>query len=116
RIPRTSARLTAISSTRATAGSSAASGWPGTQIDVNKKNISEAQDLDLLDFHPAKSDMRADVLAGLRAKEKWLSSMYFYDERGSQLFDEICELPEYYPTRTELEIMETHIGEMCELI
>lgn len=83
---------------------------------MNKKNNSEAQNLDLHDFHPAKSGMRADVLAGLRAQEKWLSSMYFYDERGSQLFDEICELPEYYPTRTELEIMDTHIGEMCELI
>lgn len=74
------------------------------------------QDLDLHDFHPKKSDMRSDVLAGLKAREKWLSSMYFYDERGSKLFDEICELPEYYPTRTELQIMQENIDDICDTL
>ncbi len=60
--------------------------------------------------------MLADVLRGLTADEKWLSSLYFYDARGSQLFDEICELPEYYPTRTELAIMEANIGAMSRLL
>lgn len=46
-----------------------------------------------------------DVLDGLSAEEKHLSSKYFYDERGSKLFDEICELDEYYLTRTELQIL-----------
>lgn len=73
-------------------------------------------ELELLDLHPGRKDMLADVLAGLKAKEKWLSSMYFYDERGSQLFDEICELPEYYPTRTELSIMDANIEEICDLL
>lgn len=76
----------------------------------------DSNDLELLDLHPARKDMLADVLNGLKADEKWLSSMYFYDERGSKLFDEICELPEYYPTRTELSIMEANIGEMCDLL
>ncbi|HEX7047728.1 MAG TPA: L-histidine N(alpha)-methyltransferase [Gammaproteobacteria bacterium] len=78
-------------------------------------NIVE-NELELLDFHPASKDMLADVLRGLTAEHKWLSSLYFYDARGSQLFDEICELPEYYPTRTELAIMEANIDEMSELL
>ena len=60
--------------------------------------------------------MRSEVLASLQAPDKWLSSMYFYDERGSQLFDDICELPEYYPTRTELGIMKANIREICDAL
>ena len=53
---------------------------------------------------------RADIIDGLngdqsRGGQKTLPCKYFYDEVGSQLFDEICELDEYYVTRTELEIM-----------
>lgn len=76
----------------------------------------ETSDVALTDFHPPRKDMLEDVVRGLRADPKWLSSMYFYDERGSKLFDEICELPEYYPTRTELSIMNSNIGEICELL
>lgn len=47
----------------------------------------------------------ADVLAGLREKQKRISPIYFYDARGSKLFDAICELEEYYPTRTEVQIL-----------
>jgi dimethylhistidine N-methyltransferase len=55
-----------------------------------------------------------DVLAGLSRPDRHLPCKYFYDERGSQLFEQICELPEYYPTRCELAILETHAGEMAE--
>jgi dimethylhistidine N-methyltransferase len=55
----------------------------------------------------------ADVLAGLSAPQKRLSPKYFYDRAGSRLFDRICELPEYYPTRTELAIMHRAAGEMA---
>ena len=48
---------------------------------------------------------RNDVLRGLRKPKKELHCKYLYDEIGSQLFDQICELPEYYPTRTEASIM-----------
>lgn len=75
-----------------------------------------ARKLDLLDQHPTRKDLKADVLNGLRQPRKWISSMYFYDERGSKLFDEICELPEYYPTRTELAIMERYASEMSALL
>ena len=57
-----------------------------------------------------------DVLRGLALPQKAIPAKYFYDERGSQLFEKICELPEYYPTRTEMAIMERHIGEMVTLL
>jgi L-histidine N-alpha-methyltransferase len=58
---------------------------------------------------------RTDILAGLSRPKKRLPSKYFYDAAGSRLFDRITELPEYYPTRTELAIMHEHAGEMAEL-
>ena len=70
-------------------------------------------DLELFDEHPPHDDILADVLAGLRAPQKWIAPMYFYDERGSALFDRICELPEYYPTRTELAILDSHAVEIA---
>ena len=54
-----------------------------------------------------------DALDGLRSTPKTLPCKYFYDRRGSELFDQICELPEYYPTRTEASIMEDNIEEMA---
>ena len=57
--------------------------------------------------------MRADVLAGLTAPTKTLPCKYLYDDRGSRLFDQICDLPEYYPTRTELGILRRHAGDMA---
>jgi dimethylhistidine N-methyltransferase len=57
-----------------------------------------------------------DVLAGLRRPRKRLSCRFFYDERGSRLFDEICRLDEYYLTRTETAIMEQYAHEMADQI
>ena len=57
-----------------------------------------------------------DVRAGLARPQKAIPPKYFYDERGSQLFERICELPEYYPTRTELAIMDRHVDEMAALL
>ncbi len=62
----------------------------------------------LADYEPTLADDRDEILAGLRASPKRISPKYFYDSRGSALFDRICELPEYYPTRTELAIMREH--------
>jgi L-histidine Nalpha-methyltransferase len=62
----------------------------------------------------AKNRFMEDVLDGLSRSPKELSPKYFYDERGSKLFDRICELPEYYPTRTELSIMESHAANIAE--
>lgn len=66
------------------------------------------------DLHPTPADMRAEVLAGLALPQKRLSPKLFYDAEGSRLFDAICELPEYYPTRTEIGILRRHGAEMAE--
>ncbi len=66
---------------------------------------------------PAPNDQLAhDVLDGLRESPKQLSPVWFYDEVGSSLFDSICDLPEYYLTRTEMQIMARHGAEMAQLI
>ena len=57
-----------------------------------------------------------ELIDGLRQPDKWISSIYFYDAEGSRLFDRITELPEYYPTRTELDILRTHGAEMARMI
>lgn len=59
---------------------------------------------------------RRDVLAGLAGTPRCIPSKYFYDERGSRLFDAITRTPEYYPTRAEQAIMEAHVGEMAAAI
>src|SRR5436190_17697682 len=59
------------------------------------------------------SGMAADVRAGLTKPFKELSPRYFYDERGSDLFERITELPEYYPTRSERSILDRHASEIC---
>jgi dimethylhistidine N-methyltransferase len=57
-----------------------------------------------------------DVIQGLKRPQKEIACKYFYDEVGSALFDEICELDEYYLTRTEMAILETHVAEMADSI
>jgi dimethylhistidine N-methyltransferase len=59
---------------------------------------------------------KTEILEGFRAEPKRISPKYFYDEHGSRLFDEICSLPEYYPTRTEHRIMRQHSPEIAELV
>src|SRR5690606_2647047 len=68
--------------------------------------------LTLLDLHPRSADFLADAKHGLGLRPKRLSPMYFYDARGSALFDRICELPEYYPTRTEVSIISRYQQEI----
>jgi len=70
----------------------------------------------LLDLQPESGIDVASVLAGLRQPQKQVEPKYFYDEAGSQLFEQICRQPEYYPTRTELGIMASHVGEMAEVV
>lgn len=53
-----------------------------------------------------KSQFELDVIEGLNEPRKRISSKYLYDSEGSELFKKICELPEYYPTRTELQVLE----------
>jgi dimethylhistidine N-methyltransferase len=69
----------------------------------------------LIDFEPAAADFRAEFTAGLRTRPRRLPCKFFYDERGSKLFDRICALPEYYPTRTEHGILAGNIGSIAAL-
>ena len=59
--------------------------------------------------------LRDDVLAGLTSTPKHLSPQWFYDERGSQLFDAITRLPEYYPTERERDLLREHADDVAEL-
>jgi L-histidine Nalpha-methyltransferase len=63
----------------------------------------------------ATVDEEAAIVHGLRQTPKTLPCQYFYDDRGSQLFEQICDLPEYYPTRTEQSILETYAAEIAQL-
>jgi L-histidine Nalpha-methyltransferase len=72
-----------------------------------------------LEIHLSGEDLRKalerDVRLGLTSEPKQLPPVYFYDDRGSRLFDEITRLPEYYPTRSERWILETHGKDMAQL-
>jgi dimethylhistidine N-methyltransferase len=60
--------------------------------------------------------LRAELDAGLRARQACISPKFLYDALGSRLFEAICELPEYYPTRTEAAIFERHGGEIARAV
>jgi dimethylhistidine N-methyltransferase len=65
------------------------------------------------DLAPELGSFLDDVLQGLSQAQKSLPAKYFYDEHGSVLFEKICELPEYYPTRTEIALMRQHAADMA---
>ena len=62
-----------------------------------------------------RAAMAADAESGLTATPKTLPPVWFYDEQGSELFDEITRLPEYYPTRAERAILRTHAAEIVRM-
>src|ERR671936_2690768 len=62
---------------------------------------------------PESSDFLADVIAGLSSNRRTLPCKYLYDEQGAALFQKICELPEYYITRTEIDILDRHRAEIA---
>jgi len=77
---------------------------------------SAARAMPLHDLHPEPDDLYAEVTAGLRADHKTLPCKYFYDAEGSRLFDRICELEEYYPTRTEVGILTDRAPEISNAV
>ncbi|GAB7045742.1 L-histidine N(alpha)-methyltransferase [Catenuloplanes indicus] len=68
-----------------------------------------------LDERDLAAALRADVRTGLTATPKWLPPKWFYDARGSELFDEITRLPEYYPTRAERAILAARSAEIARI-
>jgi L-histidine N-alpha-methyltransferase len=74
--------------------------------------LSSYDYLDHLPVDFTAASLRSDVLNGLLAKRKWLPPKWFYDKTGSELFEEITRLPEYYPTRAERAILERSAAEV----
>ncbi|HEX9746647.1 MAG TPA: L-histidine N(alpha)-methyltransferase [bacterium] len=70
----------------------------------------------LYDMEPVRTDVRQDIIEGLSSPRKFIPSKYFYDKRGSELFEQITMLDEYYVTRTELSIMREHIVDIAKSI
>src|SRR3546814_16103796 len=68
-----------------------------------------------VDFAPGREPFLRDVFEGLSRQQKTLPAKYFYDTRGSELFEEITVLDEYYPTRTEIGILEANAAEIARL-
>ena len=64
---------------------------------------------------PRVTDFEREMLVALSTRPKCISPKYFYDAAGSRLFDRICDLPEYYPTRTEVDLLARHAREMTAL-
>ena len=68
------------------------------------------------DLAPTEESFRDAVVAGLSRKPKALPCKFFYDARGSALFEQICQVPEYYLTRTEIAILERYAGDIAERV
>ena len=68
------------------------------------------------DAHPGPADLQREVLAGLAQSPKRIPPKFFYDRRGSELFDAICDQPEYYQTRTEMAILRGCVNELAQLV
>ena len=78
--------------------------------------LGAAPRFSLHDFAPAQESFEDAVVHGLSLPQKSIPARFLYDERGSKLFDDICELPEYYPTRTELKILTDKADEIASAI
>lgn len=68
------------------------------------------------DYAPEQEDFLDEVIEGLSQKPKKISPKFFYDKRGSELFDQICNQPEYYPTKTEISILKNHAENIAKHI
>ena len=78
--------------------------------------MKSAPSLYFYDQADRQDDFTEEIIRGFRAREKFVSPKFFYDERGSQLFADITRQPEYYLTRTETKLLQKHAGEISELI
>jgi L-histidine Nalpha-methyltransferase len=80
-------------------------------MNMYKESVLDQQSVDAADH-----SFRTEVVAGLARFPKSISPKFFYDQIGCRLFDEICELEEYYPSRTELGLMKERMSEICGLL
>lgn len=83
---------------------------------TNQQYRRDDDSLNPSSHEPDLGDFPADMLAALQIRPRRLSPKYFYDATGSALFDRICDLPEYYPTRTELSLLAAYAAEIATLM
>ncbi|VAW95722.1 FIG00856872: hypothetical protein [hydrothermal vent metagenome] len=81
-----------------------------------KIQYEDNDEIQFYDFHPKQTDFFGEVINGLKNEKKFIPPKFFYDEKGSKIFDNICESPEYYPTRTEIEILQNNADEISQYI
>lgn len=72
--------------------------------------------LHFYDHNPSATSLSEEVLHGLVRRPKSIPPKFFYDDRGSRLFDKICDQPEYYPTRTEIRLLKDNAKHIAELV
>ncbi|MBN4080047.1 L-histidine N(alpha)-methyltransferase [Beggiatoa alba] len=77
---------------------------------------SVATSIQFYDYHPKPADFFAEVIEGLSKQQKKIPPKFFYDQKGSEIFEEICATPEYYPTRTEQSILQENAEEIADII
>ena len=81
---------------------------------ASSRSLSQLDKVVFENRHPRSSDKHTEILAGLLQEQKSIDPKYFYDTRGSELFEQITNLPEYYPTRTERQILKSNAKTMAE--
>ena len=72
--------------------------------------------VDIIDHSPKSANILREVLVGLSKSQKAIDPKFLYDKKGSEIFEKICHLPEYYPTKAETEILQVNAKEIAELI
>lgn len=89
-------------------------------MELNSQQISTnnaaRKGLRFFDNQPVAQDILTEVIAGLSLPQKVLPAKYFYDEQGSRLFEAITKLPEYYPTRIEIDLLRKHRESIAKLV
>ena len=89
---------------------------PETKPELETALLSEPDNVYFNNQHPSLGDRRRELLLGLQQTQKTINPKFFYDANGSELFDQITQLPEYYPSRTEMAILRhygEHISQYC---
>ncbi|WP_107671322.1 L-histidine N(alpha)-methyltransferase [Cyanothece sp. BG0011] len=84
-----------------------------TQLQTDQLKIEYLQPIETA--KETENSFDQDIKKGLNECPKKIPSKYFYDDQGSQLFEQICELPEYYPTRTEASILRQYVEEIAQI-
>ena len=80
------------------------------------ESTAETGEFRFFDRKPPQTDATRELMQGLTAERKYVSAKYFYDQRGSELFEAITRLPEYYLTRTEMGLFDTHAEDLARAI